>query len=344
MFRQLADSKARLAAALVTVLIGTIGVLALAAVFIGTPNPDFIVGTPSGDLIKGLEGDDTLVGLAGGDRIEGGPDNDTIFGLDGSDQLFGDSGDDTCDGGLGNDLIDCGPGDDDIDGLAGNDRLFGGEGDDSIGDDDDNDVCDPGEELGNDRLAGGDGNDFMCGGDGNDVVVGDCGDDTLVGGDGNDRLFGGACTGADRLGDSNDDCSDDEEPGNDRLEGGEGNDVLCGGSGNDLLIGGPGADDNGGITPITGGFADGLPETDTYWIRQGDVPALEAETYLCTTEPGDTGIIIFFGRQFNFPPGVVVPGQLVDNSPGPDLVVTDPSTFGTYEIDAGPGTCFIRKR
>jgi Ca2+-binding RTX toxin-like protein len=92
------------------------------------------------------------------------------------------------------------------------------------------------------------------------------------------------------------------EPGNDRLEGGEGDDVLCGGSGNDLLIGGPGADDNGGITPITGGVADALSETDTYWIRQGDVPASATEAYLCTTESGDTGIIIFFGRQFNFPP------------------------------------------
>lgn len=55
-------------------------------------------------------------------------------------------------------------------------------------------AIDPGQDVGNNVIDGGDGNDIIHAGGGDDVVFGGAGDDTIFGGDGDDVLYGdGPC-------------------------------------------------------------------------------------------------------------------------------------------------------
>ncbi len=102
----------------------------------------------------------------------------------------------------------------------------------------------PGDNDGNDTMAGGNGSDIINGGTGNDTISGDNtsdnGSDTLDGGADNDIVSGG--NGKDSVlgGDGNDTLSGDN--GVDTLQGGVGVDQLTGGNGGDFLTGDAGAD------------------------------------------------------------------------------------------------------
>jgi Ca2+-binding RTX toxin-like protein len=164
----------------------------------------------SGNLIPERNGSDRLEGTQGDDTLKAGRGIDALFGLGGADILFGGDGDDFLDGGAGDDSLFGGRGNDTLHGGSGDDELFG----DLKQHDDlpDQPPCAltnpvPANQIGNDRLYGGEGNDILRGGGGHDY---------LDGGDGMDKLVGGA--------------------GDDMIRGGKGNDQLFGNDGNDIFI------------------------------------------------------------------------------------------------------------
>jgi Ca2+-binding RTX toxin-like protein len=90
---------------------------------------------------------------------------------------------------------------------------------------------------------------IVNGGSGNDRIIpgsGGVDSDDLDGSAGNDFIDGGGD--ADDIGNTDGvaGCQDTDEPGNDRLFGGDGDDTICGGSGNDRIEAGAGNDNVNG--------------------------------------------------------------------------------------------------
>jgi Ca2+-binding RTX toxin-like protein len=320
------------AAGLLTLVGGAVAYIVLAAAVSCNTDGNCVGPTPQADLI-------TLDDPAGGTGV-------TVDGLGGNDRIIPGTGGaeaNTLTGNTGNDLILGGASGDTINGNAGNDRLDGAGGNDTIGDNNGDNFCADTDEPGADRIVGGAGNEArICGGDGNDfidagdgadaVVFGNAGNDIMYGdtpggtSPGNDTMDGGA--GNDLLFGLDGDDSLTGGAGADRLIGGIGDDTLTGDAGSDILEGGPGNDNN-----QTGGASDGIPETDTYIIRRGDVPASQIETIFCTSEAGDTGVVRFVSFPLGIPQGVITTTTLIQ----------DPVTFGHYNIMPGPGTCILHR-
>ena len=137
----------------------------------GTDEEDFIDGRGGNDRIAGKEGDDILLGGSGNDRIAGGEGNDVLDGGLDNDRLWGGAGDDQLIGGFGNDNIQ---------GQDGNDTIYGDEMITAEDFDSDGYFTDDAKKLHE--------NDLLRGNDGDDVLHDQLGKDRLFGGDGDDTL------------------------------------------------------------------------------------------------------------------------------------------------------------
>lgn len=221
--------------------------------------------------INGNDGNDTItVALTstGGDYLDGGAGNDTLRGANtddvldggaGADKLYGNGGNDLLRGGAGGDTLDGGAGIDTADYSTSSTKVImtlpmtttmpgRGSGGDATGD-----------TLTNiENLTGSAFDDVLTGNSLDNQLVGNDGDDILRGMDGNDVLIGDGAVDVDMNGIADDDDNDgvpdgvdeQEEGGDDILDGGFGNDRLYGGGGDDTLNGGFGDD------VLHGGFGD----------------------------------------------------------------------------------------
>ena len=288
---------------------------------IGGAGSDTVTGGRGTDQIYGGSEDDQLLGGYGSDILEGGEGYDVVFGDSRMQEIYKDIfrlPDDSvvstpypifdmieqpqpndAENYTFNDVISGGEGDDYLVGEIGDDTILGGSDNDVIEGDrygrvklpdltfstpgssapyltiemeappeldpklHGNDYIDGGS--GDDRIYGQGGDDVLLGGSGDDTIWGDDqlmdeddhGDDTLEGGVGDDTLFGGA---------GNDTISGDED--NDHIEGQDGNDNISGGEGDDQVLGGDGADyiqGNDGVDLLHG--EDG---NDTIFGNSGD--------------------------------------------------------------------------
>jgi predicted extracellular nuclease len=102
---------------------GTVTVLVVVGVVVGTDASETLIGTNATDMMFGLNGNDTVSGEAG---------NDLLCGGNGSDNLNGGNGSDVLDGQKGNDVLAGGAADDRLRGDAGNDSLTGDAGADAF--------------------------------------------------------------------------------------------------------------------------------------------------------------------------------------------------------------------
>lgn len=167
-----------------------------------------------------------VTGSVTGKTIEGGVADDELIGEYLNDTISGGAGNDRIDGSGGNDLVTGG------DEEVGGDRLMGGNGDDTMWGGGGDDWLEGGRH--NDQLHGGAGLDGLDGGLGDDVLYGDDGNDHLYDSWGSNQMYGGA--GDDYLDSGNDLAT--------LVDGGEGNDRLIvngldtayGGAGNDEFM------------------------------------------------------------------------------------------------------------
>ena len=248
---------------------------------VGTARPVATGGDAMGDTLMDIE---NVRGSMDDDMLTGDGEDNKLYGNQGDDELMGGGGDDMLRGGMGDDELDGGAGDDTIYGDKGDDTLTGNGGDDTfvLREGDGDDVIEDFDESGNDKIQLGtskltssqvsrvlrseeenrDGTytyewedtTFTVGkrltaddlgaqadrpvqltGDGASWPGADddnSGDDEVDGSRGDDTIYGGR--GDDTLLGS---------AGDDMLSGGRDDDMLEGGRGDDTLMGGDGRDD-----------------------------------------------------------------------------------------------------
>ena len=138
---------------------------------IGSVEQDFINGQAGNDRLKGKDGDDILLGYSGDDKLIGGTGEDVLDGGLDHDRLMGGDGDDLLIGGFGSDRLR---------GQADNDTLYGDEAITAANFDKDGYLTS--------ETTTSYGNDHLKGDSGDDLLQDQLGRDRLIGGDGNDIL------------------------------------------------------------------------------------------------------------------------------------------------------------